>query len=373
MKVFATLICTVIGHVLGELESSKDGARNTRVSKDFVKDDDSRVFIDDDKTPAAHVESLRGKYAKSNIYAQVPESVKSTDSIGTDSSRKPSPVIEKPTSFKAVKNNAAITSFRKPAKRLNVLKNIFNAKNTNSETGWIDYLRSFLRDKDALRRAKTNFPSNKRKLLRKKRQIEDPEDRILSYRAYNVLRKKLPLPMRLKIRETQLAEDYLLDYYKDTGTSDEWRLREYNRTRFEELEEFKKLVDKAGDGRQELIDNYKALRKGTLWNYDKLRDKYKTFFGQESAGRTEFETMKAKENSWIDCFLNGTDVSVLAAAGPKDYMKVEEMLRKVRAKETETVEAEDATHTENATTDDAEVDVTNTATTTPTSKNKFVH
>src|SRR6218665_1582840 len=155
MKVFATLICTVIGHVLGELESSKDGARNTRVSKDFVKDDDSRVFVDDDKTPAAHVESLRGKYAKSNIYAQVPESVKSTDSIGTDSSRKPSPVIEistvKPTSFKAVKNNAAITSFRKPAKRLNMLKNIFNAKNTNSETGWIDYLRSFLRDKDALR------------------------------------------------------------------------------------------------------------------------------------------------------------------------------------------------------------------------------
>ena len=380
MKVSTILICITIGHVFGELESSKNGEESWRV-KDDMKDYGSRDYVDVDKTPAADVKNFRGKYAKINIFSQIPESTKDADSIGKETSRKPSPVIEistvKPTSFKAVKNNVEIAYLRKPAKHLNELQNIINAKNTSFDgTGWIYFFRSFLWV--ALRRAKTNFPSNERKLLRRRRQVDDPEDNVLSYRVFNKLRRKVPLSLRLKIRETQLAEDNLLEYYVGAGTADEYRLREYNRTRFDELEEFKRQVDKAGDKGEELIATYKALRKGTPWNYDKLRHKYKTFFEKESLARTEFETMKAKEHSWIDCFLNGTNVTILAAAGPKDYVKAEEMLRGVRAKEIETVDAEGDAHTENAedvvaTTDDAEVDVTNTAITTPTSENKHVY
>src|SRR6218665_3484647 len=97
MKVLAILISIAIGHVLGELESSKDGARNRRVSKDVVKDDGSRVFVDDDKTPAAHVENLREKYAKGNIFAEVPEGDKYTDSVEKGTSRSPPTVFKSST------------------------------------------------------------------------------------------------------------------------------------------------------------------------------------------------------------------------------------------------------------------------------------
>ena len=265
------------------------------------------------ESPYSSDESLRGKYAQDNSFDQIAANTKDADSVEKETSRNLSPIIDtstvKPTSSKAIKKNLEIMYLGKPAKHFKELREITRRNSTESKPLKeisVNFLKMLLMSTDALSRKETNLESNSRKFLRRKRmaEVEDPTNLVESYKMYRKVREKLPAQLRMKTRKTDTAEEKLLKSYATSNGDTSNLIADYNSAKSAEREQLK--VDASGSGATEVIDNYKALRKGKPWNYIKLRGKLQGLFGKPSPSLTEYETLKQDEVASIDSFLGGS-------------------------------------------------------------------
>lgn len=139
-----------------------------------------------------------------------------------------------------------------------------------------------------------------------------------SYEAMREVRRRLPEDLRRLVEATDVVEERLIETYATDQSASTKILDDYYAAKKLEREQLKELASELGPGpASELINNYKTLRKGRVWNYVKLQDRFKTFFRRFSAGLLEFETLKMDELTSIDRFLNLPSPSAGAASAVK--------------------------------------------------------
>lgn len=228
---------------------------------------------------------------------------------------------------------------------------------------WATYLNGLRRFSAALRaqpRAKGYLEKNEgyleqnetgNSLLRRKRAYDVNDPYFHSLNEYDAIARKLPIELQYAIVATNHFEDaLLLGYATSTDKRDgiDSLLTEYIQAKCRERKLLKERFEKAGSAAQELIADYKTLRKGVPWLYVKLDRNLKSFFDAPSAFLTEYDFLKRDELDSIDSYLDGTVLcndedagNKTKQGGEKPSAAVEEV-KKAEEEEEELMRAKDA-------------------------------
>lgn len=125
-----------------------------------------------------------------------------------------------------------------------------------------------------------------------------------SYEAMRAVRRRLPEDLQKSVEATDVVEEKLIESYATVQSASTKLLASYYAAKKVERELMKELVSEMTPAAaNDLLNNYKTLRKGRVWSYVKLQDKLKTFFRRFSPALLEFETLKMDELTSIDRFL----------------------------------------------------------------------
>ena len=123
-----------------------------------------------------------------------------------------------------------------------------------------------------------------------------------------VKRKLFTLPKALsdKIFATVKVEIALLTCYVSSNCAATEPLAKYNSAKEEERKTLKKLKDEASpSAATDLVAKYKAVRKGSVWNYTKLQKRFKAFF-DDPAKLKDYEKQERDEFDSLDSFLGSS-------------------------------------------------------------------
>ena len=128
-----------------------------------------------------------------------------------------------------------------------------------------------------------------------------------SYTLFKTKRSKLPKKLIHFIILTDGFERKLLSSFIETNSASTKLLSEYKNAKEKERNMLKKLKEKASSKEAtQLTVHYKAVRKGSTWNYIKLEKKFKAFFDKPSNALKEFEKIKRDDFDSLDSFLAGS-------------------------------------------------------------------
>ena len=125
----------------------------------------------------------------------------------------------------------------------------------------------------------------------------------LSLSVMNCLLGRLPDVLKAKIGETDEAEVTMLqDFIKEEIVPDEIT-DAYSAKQKAERELLKEVLKEAGTYAPQILEIYKAIRKGEPWTYLKLDNAFRRFFHQPSDALTEYQALKRDEFASLDAFL----------------------------------------------------------------------
>src|SRR6218665_207051 len=163
----------------------------------------------------------------------------------------------------------------------------------------------------------------------RRRETRSAEDSMAIMESYSVMQSllgRLPDVLKSKMDTTDSIEREILNSCAASKNVTNREVDVYKLALKEERELLKRVLQEADTYAPKLLQIYKLLRRGEVWNYVKLNKTYEAFFQKPTGALKAYEGLKKDELYSLDAFLKGPT----KAAALKQNEDAEEMYSMVR-------------------------------------------